>query len=355
MTTETNAPPESKAVLPLNFTPQHQELLKKRALAPYTDPLLIIAATTVIIGGMREASDIITPLLLAIFLAVLCNPIVDKMEKHKIPRTIGSLITVLFLCYSLFVLGDVIASSSKGFVKDMQSSIDVVLAKVKELSGDNESLVKSQLESVNVGSVLTSGLTVLNKITSSISFTFMVAFTTFLALCEGKDWQKKFNKYFGSSKLSDGASTQIQTYIYVKSIASLGTGLIIASGLWAIGHQYWLLWGIIATALNFIPNIGSILAAIPAVIVSAATLGLIPTIGTLIIYVVVNVIIGSYLEPKAIGDKLGLSTLIIFLSMVWFGWIFGIVGAFLSVPILVLLKIAIDVTKPGNKVSQLLD
>ena len=346
---------EHEELTPSVVPPVVQSLPPKRNLAPYTDPLLIIAATTVIIAGMRAASDILTPLLLAIFLAVLCNPIVDKLERYKVPRTLGSLITVLFLCYGVYVIGDLIAASSKGFIKDLQASIDVVVAKAKELSGDNESLVKSQLESVNAGSVLTSSLTVLDKITSSISFTFMVAFTTFLALCEGKEWQKKFNKYFGSSKLSDGASTQIQTYIYVRAIASFGTGLIIAFGLWAIGHKYWFLWGIIATALNFIPNIGSILAAIPAVIVSAATMGLIPTIGTLVIYIAVNVVIGSYLEPKAIGDKLGLSTLIIFLSMIWFGWIFGIVGAFLSVPILVLLKIALDVTKPHNKVSMLLD
>ncbi|EJG0331810.1 AI-2E family transporter, partial [Vibrio parahaemolyticus] len=132
------------------------------------------------------------------------------------------------------------------------------------------------------------------------------------------------------------------------------TGFIIATALYFIGHKYWLLWGIIATTLNFIPNIGSILAAIPALIVSMATMGLVPTLGTLAVYVSVNVAIGSYLEPKIIGDKLGLSTLIVFLSMIAFGKIFGMVGMFLSVPIIVAIKIALDVIKPDNKISLLL-
>lgn len=85
-----------------------------------------------------------------------------------------------------------------------------------------------------------------------------------------------------------------------------------------------------------------------------ATMGLVPTLGTLAVYVSVNVVIGSYLEPKIIGDKLGLSTLIVFLSMIAFGKIFGMVGMFLSVPIIVAIKIALDVIKPDNKISLLL-
>ncbi|KOE93070.1 AI-2E family transporter [Vibrio antiquarius] len=337
-------------------TPEKKPPTKKSTsvIKDYSNPLLIMASVIIIIAGLKEAQDILAPLLLAVFLAVLCNPIVDKMESYKIPRTLASLVTVVLLGYSVYMIGDVVASSSKSFIKDMNSSVMVLIEKINEFSGDNESLIKSKLSSINPGSFINSGFAVLNTIKSSISFTFVVAFTTFLALCEGKSWQKKITAFFGTSKLSDGTSKQIQTYIYVKFLASFATGFIIATALYFIGHKYWLLWGIIATTLNFIPNIGSILAAIPALIVSMATMGLVPTLGTLAVYVSVNVVIGSYLEPKIIGDKLGLSTLIVFLSMIAFGKIFGMVGMFLSVPIIVAIKIALDVIKPDNKISLLL-
>lgn len=150
-----------------------------------------MASVIIIIAGLKEAQDILAPLLLAVFLAVLCNPIVDKMESYKIPRTLASLVTVVLLGYSVYMIGDVVASSSKSFIKDMNSSVMVLIEKINEFSGDNESLIKSKLSSINPGSFINSGFAVLNTIKSSISFTFVVAFTTFLALCEGKSWQKK--------------------------------------------------------------------------------------------------------------------------------------------------------------------
>lgn len=319
-----------------------------------TNPMIIMAAFIVIIAGLKASSSMLTPILLAIFIALLCNPLVNKLESHKVPRAIGSLLTVALLFYGFYMIGDLVAASSKTFVQDMQVTLEQFAVKASEVTGANKDMIKSQIDALNVGSVLSSGVAVLATITNSISFTFVVALTLFLALCEGSTWGRKIAVFAGTENVTGGVSKEIQTYIAVKTGASIATGLLISASLWAFtDHKYWMLWGILATALNFIPNIGSFLAAIPPVIV-AATMGVIPTVVTLSIFMTANIVIGSYLEPKVIGDKLGLSTLVVFFSMIFFGWVFGLVGMFLSVPLVVFIKIALDEMNPSNKLSALL-
>ncbi|MCY9861044.1 AI-2E family transporter [Vibrio coralliirubri] len=317
-------------------------------------PMVIMAAFVVIIAGLKTSSSMLTPILLAIFISLLCNPLVNKLEKHKVPRAIGSLITVVLLFYSFYIIGDLAASTSKTFVQDIQISIEQFALKASELTGANKDMIKSQIDALNVGSVLSSGVAVLTTIKNSISFTFIVALTVFIALCEGNAWGRKIATFTGTENVAGGASKKIQTYIAVKAGASVATGLLISIALYATtDHKYWILWGILATALNFIPNIGSFLAAIPPLLV-AATMGIAPTVITLSIFMTVNIVIGSYLEPKKIGEKLGLSTLVVFFSMIFFGWMFDIVGMLLSVPIMVFIKIALDELEPNNKFSALL-
>lgn len=316
--------------------------------------MVSFAAVIILIAGLKAASGIITPLLLAAFLALICSPVVSKLESFKVNRSIASLITVVLLGYLIFIIGDLLAATSKTFFIDMQQAIEVLIAKFSHLSGENGSLIAKQLEAINVGSVLSSGLSLLSTIKSTISFTFIVALTTFLILCEGRQWKEKISSVMGNSSFSKRATSEIHTYMTVKCITSIATGVILAFALWALGHKYWLLWGILATALNFIPNIGSFLAAIPAVIVAFATMDIMYASATLAIYVGVNVAIGSYFEPKIIGDKLGISTLVVFMSMIFSGWMFGMIGMLLSVPIISCIKIVLDEHDPTNPVSILL-
>lgn len=314
--------------------------------------IILFSGVVIIISGLKMASAIVTPLLLSAFLALICSPIVNKLESSKVPRTIASLMTVILLCYGVVVIGDILAASSKTFFLDMQNAVETLAEKWSELNGENENFILSQLEALNVGSVLSSGLSVLSTIKSTISFTFITVLTTFLFLCEGREWHFKIQQLLGNSRFSESVSREIKAYLTVKVGASLLTGTIISLVLLGLGHEYWLLWGLLATALNFIPNIGSILASIPAIAVSAATMDILYVVLTIATYAGVNVLVGSYLEPKVIGNKLGLSTLVVFLSMIFFGWMFGIIGMLLSVPIISCIKIIFDEVEP--KLSLLL-
>jgi predicted PurR-regulated permease PerM len=134
----------------------------------------------------------------------------------------------------------------------------------------------------------------------------------------------------------------VQRYVIIKSVISLITGIFIAVWLAIIGVDFPILWGLLAFLLNFIPSIGSIIAAIPAVLLALIQLGIGEALFAGLGYLVVNFVMGNIVEPRFMGSSLGISTLVVFLSLVFWGWIFGPIGMLLSVPLTMSVKIALD-------------
>ena len=132
------------------------------------------------------------------------------------------------------------------------------------------------------------------------------------------------------------------------------TGLIIAVALWLIGVDYPVLWGVLAFMLNFVPSIGSIIAAVPAVLLSIVQLGFSSAVLVAGIYLVVNIVIGSILEPKYMGKGLGLSTLVVFSSLIFWGWVWGIPGMLLSVPLTAAIRIGMEQLDSTRTVAALI-
>ncbi len=128
----------------------------------------------------------------------------------------------------------------------------------------------------------------------------------------------------------------------IKTWTSLLTGVVITIGLAILGVDLALLWGVLAFLLNFVPNIGSIIAAVPAVLVSLLQYGLGTACVVVVLYVVVNMVVGNVLEPRWMGRGLDLSTLVVFASLVFWGWVLGPVGMVLSVPLTMTVKIALE-------------
>jgi predicted PurR-regulated permease PerM len=128
----------------------------------------------------------------------------------------------------------------------------------------------------------------------------------------------------------------------IKTVMSLLTGILIACWLWLFGVPYAGLWGMLAFLLNYIPNIGSIIAAIPAVMVAWLDLGLLVSVAASIGYIVVNMGVGNILEPRVLGRGMGLSALVVFCSMIFWGWALGPIGMLLSVPLTMTARVAFE-------------
>jgi predicted PurR-regulated permease PerM len=134
----------------------------------------------------------------------------------------------------------------------------------------------------------------------------------------------------------------VKNYMAIKTIVSLASGICVAILIYIMGVDYPMLWGMLAFALNYVPNIGSIIAAIPPVLLAIIQVGFFKAMMVAVGFVVINLVIGSVIEPRYMGRGLGLSTLVVFLSLLFWGWVLGPVGMLLSVPLTITAKIALD-------------
>jgi predicted PurR-regulated permease PerM len=146
----------------------------------------------------------------------------------------------------------------------------------------------------------------------------------------------------------------VKNYLAIKTLVSLGTGIIIGLWLYFLGVDHFLLWAVLAFLLNYIPNIGSIIAAVPAVLLAFVQLGATAAGLTALGFVVSNMVMGNVIEPRYMGRGLGLSTLVVFLSLIFWGWLLGTVGMLLSVPLTMIVKIALESSPDTRWVALLL-
>jgi predicted PurR-regulated permease PerM len=190
---------------------------------------------------------------------------------------------------------------------------------------------------------------------SLLTNSFMIILTVIFMLMEISQFTTKLSQtnVKGLATLTE-VSDKIKHYILLKALTSAATGLIITIILKIFGIHYAVLWGLLAFLLNFIPNIGSILAAVPAVLMALVQFNFTTALMVAAAYLGVNVMIGSLLEPRILGRGLGLSTLIVFLSLIFWGWLLGPVGMLLSVPLTVIIKIALDAQPNTRWIATLL-
>jgi predicted PurR-regulated permease PerM len=179
-----------------------------------------------------------------------------------------------------------------------------------------------------------------------LSNAFLILLTVIFILLEAATFPGKLNAAFGSSEETAGTFEsflgKINRYMVIKTWMSLMTGILVAVFLAILRVDYPVLWGLLAFMFNYVPNIGSIIAAVPPVLLAFIQFGTTKALIAAAGYVVFNVIIGNVVEPRFMGRGLGLSTLVVFLSLVFWGWILGPVGMVLSIPLTMTLKIALE-------------
>ena len=187
---------------------------------------------------------------------------------------------------------------------------------------------------------------IFSALSSVLTNGFLILLTVVFILLEVSDLPKKLRIVLKNPERSlstiEKFSQDAKRYLVIKTLISAATGLAIWLWLLILGVDYPVLWGTLAFLLNYVPNIGSIIAALPAVLLALVQLGVGSALLTTLGFVVVNTVLGNLIEPKLMGKGLSLSTLVVFLSMVFWGWILGPIGMILSVPMTSLVKIALE-------------
>jgi len=326
--------------------------------------LLTLAASVVVIAGMRAAQNLIVPLMLALFLAIIAAPGVSWLKRKRVPSPVAILLVVIVMLAGLTVVGIVLGRSVNLFVAAIpqyQVRIDGLVESIPaSLERFNIDIDESEItEILSPGSIMSWVGSGLKGLAALLKNAFVISLIVVFMLMEGVWIPTKLRVAFGEDsgtvqQLSH-AATQIQRYLAVKTIISLATGTFIAVWTAVVGLDFVLVWGLLAFLLNFIPTIGSLIAAVPAVLLALVQLGPGAALAVGIGFLIVNVAFGNIIEPNVMGRTLGLSTLVVFLSLVFWGWVLGTVGMLLSVPLTMIIKIILESSETTRPIAIMLD
>ncbi|MEA3303627.1 MAG: AI-2E family transporter [Pseudomonadota bacterium] len=323
------------------MTPEYQSRMR--------DTVLIIAGFLIILAWVRYAQGLIVPFLLALFFAIIAATPVNWLKSKGLPISLAVML-VIVVGITLGVFLTLILSAS---VDQFSQSLPEYQTRLRSLaSGLLNWLATHGMdvpESVGMLNVIDPGQAMgyANSLMSSLGGVFgnafLILFTVLFMLLESGSFPQKVIAIYGSRSgmVLDRYNEVIKStrqYLSVKAVLSLVTGFLVGVGTALIGLDFAILWGFLAFALNFIPNIGSIIAAVPAVLLSLVQLGTTETMGVILVYLTANIVIGNIVEPRYMGEKVGLSTLVVFLSLVFWGWLLGLVGMLLSVPLTMTVK-----------------
>ncbi len=313
--------------------------------------VLKIAAFIIIIAGIMFAKSILIPFLLALFISIIFAQPIYWLEKKKIPGWLAIVIMLiailaLFLGFG-YLAGGAISSFTSNAPKYEASLKEISDTFIQHLNDRGITIADDQytklLEPSSILNFTVHAVHELVNITGNFFLIFLIILFMFMELTSIP--YKMSEIYHGPKESLEYLAkiiTSIRHYLAIKTIISIVTSILIYIALSIIGLDYAILWALTAGLMSYIPHIGSILAGVPALLFALVQLGTGGALWTLASYVAVNNVIGNFIEPKIMGRGLGLSPLVVFLSLIFWGFILGTVGMFLSVPLTISIKIVLE-------------
>ena len=336
---------------------------KSYVLTPAVRLLVSLAAFVVIVAGMRASQPLLVPFLLSLFIAVIAAAPLFYLKEKGVPGGIAMLLVILLIVIIAMLMGWMIGGSLNDFTAN--------LPKYQErLSGQSASLVTwlsgwgLQLDQemikniINPGKAMAMAGLVISGLGNVLTQSVLILITVIFMLIEASAFQAKIHTIAddpeASVKRIDAVTSSIKRYMTIKTSTSLLTGVLISLWLWVLEVDYPVLWGLVAFLFNYVPNIGSIIAAVPAVLLALVQADPQTALWVAVGYLVVNNLVGNMIEPRFMGTGLGLSPLVVFVSLVFWGYVLGPVGMFLSVPLTMTLKIFFDSYDATHRIGLLL-
>ncbi len=320
--------------------------------AKNSNALISFAAVVIIVYGMQAAKVLLVPFLLAVFLALIAVRPMLWLQKHRVPSVLAALLVVGLMMFILGVVGGIVGTSIGEFTAALpsyQERLTVLVQGAGELIVDllgEDRPVPNLAELIDPGFAMGFAATILNALRDVLTNTFLILFTMVFILLEASSVGVKAQAAFGRSAESFERPRQflqnLGRYLGIKTVVSMATGFTAWLVTWRIGLDFPLLWGMLAFLFNYVPTIGSIIAAVPAVLLALIQLGVGEATTTAMGFLAINVVFGNFVEPRLMGYGVGISPLVVFTGLILWGWIFGPVGMLLSVPLTMTLKMALE-------------
>lgn len=331
-----------------------------------------MAAFVVVAAGVKLAAVIVVPFLLSVFLAILAGPPVFWLHRNRVPRWLAILTVILSIGGFVGLVGVLAAASLSDFANSLPGYQARLLSQWEQTLVSLEDLLtrlgireisdsvwdQSDLSRIFGTTAQFAGATLLqfgNIVTKSLMAVLTVTFMLLEAFRLPKKLQPLLDQSDRKWEHFEAFARSVQKYIAIKTLTSLATGVVIALWVWVLGVDYAIFWGLLGFLLNYIPNIGSFIAAIPAVLMAAVQYGGGTALVVALGYVGINVVIGGLIEPQFMGDGVGLSPLVVFMSLVFWGFLLGPIGMLLSTPLTISVKLALEGYPDARWIATLID
>ncbi len=316
-----------------------------------TRVLLVLAALVIVIAGLKAASALIVPLLMALFIAIITLPFMLWLTGKGASKWAALGLILLVLASVILTVGSLISSSVDQFSALLPTYENKLRTTITLLSdwaarhqltrftGGEFTIVDPKAAARIIGGLV-------GSVGRIVGDSLLIFFTVMFLLVEASTIPNKIRAILSDpdttlERLSEFLSA-VKQYLVIKSLTSLITGVVVTAWLFSLGVDFAVLWGSIAFFMNFVPFVGSIIAAVPVVFLAFLDAGVQDALLVAAGFLAINLVVGNLIEPRFMGRGLGLSTLVVFLSLLFWGWVFGPVGMFLSVPLTMLIKIALE-------------
>lgn len=312
--------------------------------------LLGVVTFVLVVSALREAQSLVVPVMVALFVTAIVGPVVSQLRDRGLPWGLGVLVVVSALLGGFLVVGALAGSSVQEFSSRLpiyESQLVDQLHSLGDLGGSWSQLAATELTGlIDPSQAMALVARLLGSLTQLLSDTVLLLLLILFMLLDLPSLPARMRSALPDATTAldyaENVANGLKTYLWLKTLISLLTGASAVLLVWAVGIDFPLLWGLLAFVLNFVPNIGSVLAAIPPVALALVQFG--PAQAALVAlgYLAINMLLGNVVEPRLTGRGVGLSTLVVFLSLIFWGWVLGPIGMLLSVPLTMALKIALE-------------
>ncbi len=313
--------------------------------------LIGLACFVVVAAGIQAAAQILVPFLLSVFIAFSCAPLLAVLQRRGLPTVVAVILITIVISTGVFFIISFVGSSISEFTRRLPGYQPMLVEKFSAYLQwfDKLGLKISEdvvLEYFDPRAVMRMAATALLRLRGILTNTFFILLTVVFILLEASSFPRKLAAISGRPAGAGGKfeeiAAKIKRYLAIKSMTSLVTGALIALLLYGLNVDFPILWGLLAFLFNYVPAIGPVIAAVPALLLAIVQLNLLGVALVALGYTIVNIAIGSIIEPRLFGKEIGISTLVVFLSRVFWGYILGPVGMLFSVPLTMIVKIALE-------------
>lgn len=322
------------------------------------------AAFVIIIAGIYLAQSVVVLFLISFFLALLGTQPVLWLKEKRIPSVLAVLLVMVGMIIIILLVSAQIGSSFSSFLDELPILQTKIREQVLELSAFLRSkgfsgTQKYLLDSVSSTAIMNISAGLIAGLSSILSDIVLVILTVTFILLEVSSFPLKLRSILGEPNRVFPRFTEfvvdMKRYMVVKTIINLFAGILIGIWMYILGVQFPILWGFLTFLLHYIPNIGAVISSIPAALMAFVQFGTGSALLVLAGNIFVGFVIGNLIEPRLMGRKFGLSTLVVFLSLIFWGSLLGFIGAILSIPLTMTMKFAFENNESTRWIAVLLE